>query len=301
MATIKPTVTIEDAISRANWQLLVLPIVLMVACIGAGIYISLQINVHQWILITTGVIGGIALAWAVWNYYVIKWKIWAYSGIDDIGTLKQLAVQRGMIYEDDSIFYHMEIKSKATATLIEQLEIEAFERYRKNGVADDVTIPDTYVVYYSPWIYAYAVFALFFIAVGMWAWIDESFADNSKGAFLKYIAFPFAAYMLYEFYKRYKLVKKPLLVFTNQGLYIHKDGEQYFSWNSVYPFRTIKHGDTAYLQIRTTGSTTELEFEFKESEMRLHYLYRIFSSRHKRNHLELYANTVEDEDEVEME
>lgn len=295
------SVTIEQAISRANWQLLALPLLLMVTGIGLGIYIGLQWKDNQWVPIVIGVIAGIGLAWIVWNYYIIKWKIWAYSGIDDIGTLNQMAVQRGMIYEDDSIFYHMEIKSKATATLIEQLEIEAFERYRQNGVADDVTIPDTYVVYYSPWIYAYAVFALFFVALGVWAWVDESFTDSPKGTLLKYIAFPFAAYMLYEFYKRYKLVKKPLLVFTNQGLYIHKDGEQYFSWNSVYPFRTIKHGDTAYLQIRTTGCTTELEFEFKESEMRLHYLYRIFSGRHKRNYPELYANTVEDEDEVEME
>lgn len=301
MSRSSSSVTIEQAISRANWQLLAFPLALMVIMIAAGIYLGTQWEDNQWFPIVIGVIAGIGLAWIVWNYFVIKWKIWAFSGVDDIASLKRIAVQRGMIYEEDSVFYRMEFKSKDTAERIARIEAEAFERYREHGVSDDPSLPETYVVYYSQWIYTYAVFALFFVGVGIWAWVDESFADNSKGVLLKYIAFPFAAYMWYEFYKRYKMDKKPLIVFTNNGLYVHKEDEQYFGWHQVYPFRTVKQGDTAYLQIRTISGVTEMEYEFKESEMRLHYLYRIYRGRHKRNQPELYINTTEQDNEhIEM-
>jgi hypothetical protein len=64
----------------------------------------------------------IPTAWLYWSYAVPKWKLWAYSRVDDLERLKKEAIEIGLIWPDGSIFEKTEICSKTMRQQILQLE-----------------------------------------------------------------------------------------------------------------------------------------------------------------------------------
>ena len=60
--------------------------------------------------------------WIWWSVAVPKWKLWAYSRVDDVQALKMAAIGDRLIWPDGHIFGKTELCSKATRLEILRLE-----------------------------------------------------------------------------------------------------------------------------------------------------------------------------------
>ncbi len=65
---------------------------------------------------------GFPAAWLWWSVTIPKWKLWAYSRVDDLWALKIAAIRAGLIWPDGNIFAKTEICSKAVRRQIQALE-----------------------------------------------------------------------------------------------------------------------------------------------------------------------------------
>lgn len=54
---------------------------------------------------------GLGLAWLAWSYNVPRWRLWAYARADDLGRLKTLAQQLGIVWPDGHFFERTELRS----------------------------------------------------------------------------------------------------------------------------------------------------------------------------------------------
>jgi ABC-type transport system involved in Fe-S cluster assembly fused permease/ATPase subunit len=61
------------------------------------------------------------LPWLYWSFAITKWRIWAFSNVDDICKLASEAVINKLIWEQDSIFEKTEIRTKKEQLIIKQI------------------------------------------------------------------------------------------------------------------------------------------------------------------------------------
>lgn len=69
-----------------------------------------------------GLLFSIFASWIVWSIQVPKWKVWAYTQVDDIEELKRSAVESKLIWNDSSIFTRTEIWNKKQKLAIQKLK-----------------------------------------------------------------------------------------------------------------------------------------------------------------------------------
>ena len=93
----------------------------------------------HWLLIFG--LGGFVLSWLIWSIQVPKWRLKAYTMVDDIIALKQEAVAQQIIWPDGSLFEKTEIASKELKEKIAKLEQEKTkptELREKGGFFKDI-------------------------------------------------------------------------------------------------------------------------------------------------------------------
>jgi len=66
---------------------------------------------YDWVGYVIAVFGFI-LAWLWLSISVPRWRLWAYANVQDIGSLKQRAVEVGLTWPDGHFFEKTEIKSR---------------------------------------------------------------------------------------------------------------------------------------------------------------------------------------------
>jgi hypothetical protein len=87
---------------------------LMVAPIAAMVYADKYGLTHwegNWQIVPAFLLGFV-MAWLWWSITVPKWRLWAYTRVNDIAKLKKAAVGVGLTWPDGSQFARTEIKSK---------------------------------------------------------------------------------------------------------------------------------------------------------------------------------------------
>ena len=60
--------------------------------------------------------------WIVWSIQVPKWKVWAFTHVENIEDLKKEAIDAKLIWKDSNIFTKTEIWKKEQRQTIEKLE-----------------------------------------------------------------------------------------------------------------------------------------------------------------------------------
>jgi hypothetical protein len=65
---------------------------------------------------------GFVLAWLWWAISVPRWRIWAYSSVENVPLLKRRAVEVGLTWPDGHFFSRTEIKSQAMHKRERELE-----------------------------------------------------------------------------------------------------------------------------------------------------------------------------------
>jgi hypothetical protein len=121
------TVSLEEAIARGHrfvnypvFALLAAPAVLLIT-LGKrfedilGTQFTARLEIAFFVVCFCG-------AWLWWSYAVPRWRLWAYQRVEDIQSLKRLAIEQKLVWPDGSIFERTEIKSKAHAAQERALE-----------------------------------------------------------------------------------------------------------------------------------------------------------------------------------
>src|SRR5262245_40140636 len=65
------------------------------------------------------------LGWLYWSFAITKWKLWAYANVDDLVSLKKVAVTAYLIWPDGGVFNKTEFKTSTEALEEERLLTEA--------------------------------------------------------------------------------------------------------------------------------------------------------------------------------
>ena len=71
------------------------------------------------------------LPWLYWSFAITKWRIWAFSNVDDICKLASEAVINKLIWEQGSIFEKTEIRTKREKLIIEQINERLKDCYKR--------------------------------------------------------------------------------------------------------------------------------------------------------------------------
>ncbi len=74
------------------------------------------------LVLVIGVATPLPFAWLYWSLAIPRWKLWAYSRVDDLRALKKAAIRAGLIWRDGHPFEKTEICSKAMRQQILKLE-----------------------------------------------------------------------------------------------------------------------------------------------------------------------------------
>jgi hypothetical protein len=69
-------------------------------------------------------LGGFVAGWLVWSLGIPRWRLWAYRSVGSVAELKRVAMQRGLIWPDGSLWERTELISSRERALLRQLEAE---------------------------------------------------------------------------------------------------------------------------------------------------------------------------------
>lgn len=141
----KETVTVEQALSKARWQLKYLPMIVTFSCIGGGFYFS-YVKIFEGWIIPLGFVFGFLSGWLVWSYFVNYWKIWAYENVRNIHELQRKAVEEKLIWQSGSWFEKTEFKDYQQKEKLKQLQKKFLE---KDIFKDDILVPTETVIFNS--------------------------------------------------------------------------------------------------------------------------------------------------------
>ena len=123
-------VTLSEAIRRAFWTVKLPSLAMFFLPLGACVVLA------RWGAIPNVGWAGLkwffpafALSflgsWLVWSVQIPRWRLWAYQRVDDIGLLKQFAVERQYIWPEGSFFEKTELMSHSVRSQLRALEANA--------------------------------------------------------------------------------------------------------------------------------------------------------------------------------
>jgi hypothetical protein len=131
--------SVDAALRRANLQLKVTPVAIMLLFMVAPFVVSEVVDVPIGWLFATGFIGGFVVGWMWWSIAVTRWRIWALQHVRNIHELMEVAVAEKFIWPKGHFFERTEIRTAGQRAMLEALGV----RLRKPDVwKDDPQVPE---------------------------------------------------------------------------------------------------------------------------------------------------------------
>ena len=289
--------TPEKAVQRAGLTV-TLPSVLMFFGIPAlTAYLCYLYNLSYAIYVPIAVVASIIITQVFYSWRLQNWRLWAYANTDDIEELKRQAIVANVMYAEGSFLSKLEIKTAATAAKVKQVEQEAYARLHTNGLQDDETVPESTAFYYSiTETYFLAGFAVLIIGLSIWLNLTSEEVHSGKATLIKWVGIPIGLYMVYDAYKRYKKREHPVLLFSNEGLYVSETDET-FTWDQVEGFAFKKSGKNVNVVIDIKGKKEPIEFQkdFGGNQSEITYLHRVYTRRYNKANAVQVVVSAEDE------
>lgn len=106
-------IKINKVLNRGQFLVNFPVMIVMFSCMGITLYLS-ETGVISKPVMFIGLGLSFVLAWLVWSFAIVKWRIWAFQEIDEKfhKKLKSEAVKVKLIWPDGHIFEKTEIRSK---------------------------------------------------------------------------------------------------------------------------------------------------------------------------------------------
>lgn len=142
------TITVEQALKKGLWHVKVPLVLIFGGFLAACTIVAYFTGIELYYGILTGfVLGGLA-AFLLSSYLTARWRIWAFTNVDDVHELRQAAIAEQLMPADGSWFGKNELISITVKAQLLELGSRFSEPYAFN---DDYTLPDEVVLYKYPY------------------------------------------------------------------------------------------------------------------------------------------------------
>ncbi len=138
------TITVEQALKKGLWHVKV-PLVatfigFTAACSVAAWLADIQVFYGTFAGFVLGGLCAVLLS----SYLTVRWRIWAFTNVDDVHELRQAAITEQLLPRDGAWYGKYEMVSVANKERLAELENRFSEKY---VFTDDYTLPDEVVLY----------------------------------------------------------------------------------------------------------------------------------------------------------
>lgn len=293
MTTNKP-VTVDGALFRGYMSGLVLPLIIaFVAMAFSYAYLSAFLHLGDAIAFSVGGVIGFTLGWLCRSYTITKWKIWAFTRVNEVRVLKKVALDQGLIFPEDHFLTRTEIRTSTDEQKLAELELKFLQSAQT--FRDDPTVPPETIIYPSQVVKVLViVISVAFVATGIFTFFAKGFNFNNIIMFL--VVLVPAGWIFYQRYKTSVNRKTEMkIVLNNRGMSTPETG--FWEWGQIRNEQIIveesgRSRDIS-LQFELSGYDKQgknsikmsLLPEFKTTEGTFEYLLRIYRGRYeqKRN------------------
>jgi hypothetical protein len=118
-------ILIEDALRKGtmmiDWPIafiaLTILVVFSIIAVLSNPNVPKVVGVMGWII-------ALPVMWLWRSIMITKWKIWAYSNVDDVRELKKRALEKKILYSDNHFLTRTEIRTRSQAERLARLELK---------------------------------------------------------------------------------------------------------------------------------------------------------------------------------
>lgn len=271
-------VSVEKALNRGSLQLVLIPILIIIAVGGLSCYLN-HLNIFKTTETIISIVAGFALGWLYWSYAVVNWKIWAYENVRNVHELKRKAIENNLIWSDGNWFEKTEIKSEEQKRKLKYLE-------KKFLIADvyfdDITVPKETKIYFSiPSQIFLLLIGMGLICLVLWLYLTSERLDVYC-----FIIIPVSFWFIFSSVKKL-LNKNPQLILNENGFTVASN--ETFLWSEIKDENIIskRHGKhrSHYLSYYYNCQLYEIQIdELGISASKLENLIRVYRVRFEKYH-----------------
>lgn len=245
-------ITPQKAISKGHLMISLPGMIIMFAAVY-GLFKLAQLKVIHFLVFMPGsIVIAPIVAWIYWSFTITRWRIWAFSNVDDPLELKRMAVDGGLIWKDGSFFERTEIRTAKQKALIFELEKRIREEKTKE-FEDDPSVPNSSEFKFSKGVlYVKLAQNTLLIAVGTYLAISSE--NSYVGLFFVGLGILLS---IRPFMKLSNVL--PILILSNDGITIN---ERTFKWNYI-------SNESAQMEGIGKSRSAYLTFEIDETSQRI--------------------------------
>ena len=240
---------VDKAITRGQLVINLPVIIILITTIGVFLSFQRKLGYPEYFTLL-GLLSGFILSWLYWSLSVARWKVWAYSNVNDLELLKNEAVKANIIWPEGNFFNRTIIYSRSQRNQLIELENK---NYRIPFLKIDQTdLPKTTVLKYPIVNTVFnLVLPVFMVSVGVYLILSDR---NIIGGI-------FVLFSLLRLVKALKnLVNKNEIIITlhEKGITIGKDR---FGWNEIIEIEAtfgVAGREDQVLKIKTLNNVFNL-------------------------------------------
>ncbi len=294
MFPLQPTINIDDAIKQANLRIKAPMLTIMIAFIIAGIF-SGTLGDHSILAncVTVFFIAGTFVFGILFSLIATtKWRIWAFSHVNNVHELQAIAEQENILPRKGSWQWKLAIESKADKEKLGALA-QRFKESHKH--LEDDTIPEAVNIY------AYNIIRTLMgatvIAIGFYSWVYHSAGPRAWWLFnicvhtgIAIIPIGLTAFTIYKSQN----IKhgRPDVTLSDAGIETPTLG--FKPWSELYhermevDYSTGKYSTKIiYLAFEHNDDTERIDVTIaSERRRRIYYLLKIYRNRYNKNRRE---------------
>lgn len=103
------------------------PLLIIVGILALSLFLNSKIAEEgQKGVMVLGIVASFVLAWLWWSFWVVKWKIWAYSTVQDPLSVYEAALEENLIWPRGSVWEKTELRIGKRGRELARLEREMF-------------------------------------------------------------------------------------------------------------------------------------------------------------------------------
>ncbi|KFF02247.1 hypothetical protein IX38_13520 [Chryseobacterium luteum] len=223
------------------------------------------------------------LPFRFWSKRTTRWKLWAFSHVNDVAELKRAARKAFLYYGYGSFLDKIQLHSA--------VERDQWRRLQQRTGVPDIFIDDTgtdseTIIYYStPKLLLRIFFYLFMLAMGIGAEIFNFRSDESS-TFLIIVGAGWISYSLYFIVRSAIDISRhqPRIILNDWGIFTVETG--FIRWDDIFNIKITvsthaKRGNEYTLQIQYPGGWENIEVTHYQKRSELESLIRIYKGRFK--------------------
>lgn len=160
-------VSIDEALKKGKVLLIWVPMIIMFCCFGLGILILILLNKIGYIipLAASLFVSAFVIPWIWWSLQVVKWKIWAFTNVENIKGLEKRAIATQLIWPHGSWFEKTEIKSKEEKLILNEIYKKLETAIPTREKVFDNSLPNQFIIKYP---IANVYFYVLMMAIGIY-------------------------------------------------------------------------------------------------------------------------------------